>query len=198
MPYGTATANRNGIRFGATYGTEEDKIEAKLDGALMNEIRGQGTFELKSFTLLRAAANVNFHKMANWDKKLRLTLGYQYEQTSRGGLEIEKIELTSNLIELGLEAELFSKFELLLGAKLLSAEGTDYIPFIQEFNDVRDFPGLYEADDTESLIAAGLKYEFKEGIYLTLQYQQFSSQLGADNPNDYDLNQVFVLYNMKF
>jgi hypothetical protein len=198
MPYGTATANRNGVRFGVTYGTSEDKIEAKLDGALMKEIRGQGTFELKSFTLLRAAANVNFHKMANWEKKLRLTLGYQYEQTSRGGLEVEQIELNSNLIEAGIEAELFSKFELLFGAKILKAEGTDYIPLIQEFNTVRDFPGLYVADDTESLIAAGLKYTFKEGIYLTLQYQKFSSQLGTNNPNDYDLNQVFVLYNMNF
>lgn len=198
MPYGTATANRNGIRFGVTYGTAEDKIEAKLDGALMKEIRGQGTFELKDFTLLRAAANVNFHKMANWEKKLRLTLGFQYEQTKRGGLEVEKIDLSSNLIEVGLEAELFSKFELLLGAKLLSAEGTEYVPFIREFNDVRDFPELYVADDTESLIAAGFKYTFKEGIYLTLQYQKFSSQLGADNPNNYDLDQVFVIYNMNF
>ncbi|MFT5166238.1 MAG: hypothetical protein ACI8P3_001469 [Saprospiraceae bacterium] len=198
MPYGTATPNRSGIKFGVAYGTADDKIEAKLDGALMEEIRGQGTFELKSFTLLRASANLNFHKMADWDKKLRLTLGYQYEQASRGGVEIEKIELSSNLVELGLEAELFSKFELLLGAKLLSAEGTDYVPFIQEFNDVKDFPGLYVVDDTESLIAAGLKYEFKKGIYMTLQYQHFSSQLGADNPNDYDFNQVFVLYNMKF
>ena len=62
MPYGTATPNRRGVRFGIDYGEQNDKIEANLGGAFMKEIRGQGTFELKDFTLLRAAANFNIHK----------------------------------------------------------------------------------------------------------------------------------------
>lgn len=197
-PYGQATPNRRGLRLGLEYGDENDKVEARLGAALMDEIRGQGTFELKSFTLIQAAANLNIHQFAGWKNKLRLTLGYQYEQTSRGGVEIEQVELTSNLIDLGLEAELFPKFDLLFGAKLLTSEGTDYVPFIREFNDVEDFPGLFVADDTESLLAAGLKYEFKEGIYLTLQYQSFNSELGVDRTDDFDFNQIFVLYNMNF
>ncbi len=198
MPYGIATPNRRGLKFGAEYGNAEDKIEARLDGALLKEIRGQGTFELKDFTLIRLAANLNIHRFASWENKFRVTLGYQYESTSRGGLEVEQVDLSSNMIELGLEAELFPKFELLLGAKLLSAEGREYIPRIDEFNDVKDFPAPFEVDDTENLIGAGIKYEFKKGIYMTLQYQSFSSQLGTDDTNDYDLNQIFVLYNMNF
>jgi hypothetical protein len=198
MPYGTATPNRRGVRFGIDYGEQNDKIEANLGGAFMKEIRGQGTFELKDFTLLRAAANFNIHKFASWENKLRFTLGYQYESISRGGSEVEQADLSSNMIELGLEAELFPKFELLLGAKLLTAEGVDYVPRVDEFNDVKDFPSQFVADDTENLLGAGFKYEFKEGIYMTLQYQSFSSQLGTDDTNDYNLNQIFVLYNMKF
>ncbi len=198
MPYGTATPNRIGVQFGVEYGSQEDIIEARLDGAFMKEIRGQGTFELKNFTLIRGAANLNFHKMASWEKKLRLTLGYQYEKTSRTGLEVEQVDLSSNLVEVGLEAEIFSKFELLFGTKLMSANGSDYVPRIDEFNDVKDFSGRFVADDTETLIAAGLKYEFKKGIYLTLQYHSFSSKLGANNPNDYNLNQIFALYTMNF
>lgn len=198
MPYGLATANRQGVRFDIDYGDDDSSFEVMLNGAFMNEIRGQGTFELKSFTLLRAAANLNFHKMAGWEKTLRLTLGYQYEQTSRNGLEVQQMDLSSNLIDLGLEAELFTNFDVLLGAKLMSASGSDYIPVIDEFNIVKDFPARFTADDTEQLIAAGLKYTFKKGIYITLQYQSFSSKMGTNNPNDYDLNQVFVLYNMNF
>jgi len=198
LPYGPATPNRQGLRFGVEYGGKEDKIEAWLNGAIMKEIRGQGTFELKNFTLLRVAANFNFHKMASWEKVLRLTVGYQYEKTSRNGLEVEQVDLSSNLIDLGFEAELFTDFEVLLGAKLLSAQGSDYIPVIEEFNIVQDFPARFNADDTEQLLAAGLKYTFKEGIYLTLQYQTFSSKMGTNNPDDYDLNQVFILYNMNF
>jgi hypothetical protein len=198
QPYGDATPNRRGLRLGLEYGDQDDAINLNVNAALMEEIRGQGTFELKSYTLLRAIADVNIDKWLEWENDLKLTLGYQYETASRGGEEIEQVDLTSNLIDLGLEAELFANFDLLLGAKLLTAEGNDYVPLIEEFNDVKDFPSRFVADDTENLIAAGLKYTFKEGIYLTLQYQSFQSTLGADNPNDYNLNQVFVLYNMNF
>ncbi len=198
LPYGQATPNRRGFRFGAMYGETEGPIEASLNGALLEEIRGQGTFELKSFTLVRAAANLNIHKFANWKNKLRLTVGYQYEQTTRGGVDVEQVDLTSNLIDLGLEVEVFSKFELLLGAKQLTSEGTEYVPQLSGFNDVQDFPALFVADDTETLIGAGFKYEFREGIYLTLQYQTFSGELGTERSDDYDFNQFFIIYNMNF
>ncbi|MCB0707005.1 MAG: hypothetical protein KDC34_16935 [Saprospiraceae bacterium] len=198
MPYGTATPNRTGIRFGINHGGSDEILEIGINGALLSEIRGQGTFELKSFTLLRGSANVNFHNISSWEKTLRLTLGYQYEAVNRGGLEVEIVNLTSNLIEVGLEAELFTNFDILLGAKLLSAEGREYVPRIDEFNDVKDFPAPYDANDTEQLLAAGLKYEFKKDVYLTLQYQTFSSKIATDNTNDYNLNQIFVLYNMNF
>lgn len=198
MPYGKATANRQGVRVGLEYGKAEDKFNATVDGAFLTELRGQGTTELKSFTLVRAAANLNIHRFASWQKKLRATLGIQLESTSRDGQEIEQVDLSSNLLELGLEAEIFSKFELVLGAKLFSAEGTDYVPLIGQFNDVQDFPAPFVADDQETMIGMGIKYEFKKDIYMTIQYNSFSSQLGTDNPNDYDLNQFFVLYNMKF
>ncbi len=198
LPYGMATPNRRGVRLGFEQGGGDDIIETHLDAALMSEIRGQGTNELKNFTLIRAAANLNIHQQLDWRNNLRFTLGYQFENTSRGGVEIEQIDLQSNMIELGLEAEIFSGFEVLLGAKFLGAQGNEFVPRIDEFNIVRDFPERFQADDNERLLAAGFKYTFKEGVYLTLQYHAFNSQKGNNNPNDFNLNQVFVLYNMFF
>ena len=198
MPYGQATPNRSGIIIGLDYGSEDDIIEAGADIALLSEIRGQGTTQLKDFTQIRGFANLNLHKLADWKKNLRLTLGLQSENTERGGLEIEQVDLSSTLFEVGLEAELFSRFDLLLGGKFLSAEGNEYIPLIEEFNDVADFPSAYVVDDTESMIGAGFRYRFSDDIYLTLQYQQFSLERANDAANDYDLQQVFVLYNMEF
>jgi hypothetical protein len=197
-PYGAATPNRRGIKLGVGYGGSNDKINANIGLSLLSEIRGQGTFELKDFTLIRFGSNINLHKIANLEKNLKLTIGYQYETTSRGGVEIEQVDLKSNLIDLGLEAEVFSNFELLFGAKMLTSKGKDYIPTILEFNDVKDFPSAFLADDTETLLAAGIKYEFKKGVYLTMQYQSFKSNLGENNPNDYNFNQIFALYNMNF
>ena len=50
----------------------------------------------------------------------------------------------------------------------------------KNFNDVADFPELYLADDQESLIGAGIRYRFREDIYLTIQYQQYSLQRAPD------------------
>jgi hypothetical protein len=108
------------------------------------------------------------------------------------------VDLTSNLVEGGVEVELFDDFELLFGAKLLDAQGSDYLPRIDEFNIVRDFPGRTEIDDQETLLAGGLKYTFKEGIYLTIQYQSFNANGRSDTFRDYQLNQIFALYTMKF
>lgn len=198
MPYGKATANRSGLQVGAQYGEADSPIEAEVNAAFLSEIRGQGTFELKSLQQIRATANLNLHKMLDWEKNLRLTLGLQHEQTSRGGQEVEAVDFTSTLAEIGIEAELFSRFDLLLGSRLLFAEGKEYIPLIEQFNEIRDFPSAYVVDDTETLLAAGLRYRFAERTSLTLQVQQFSLGRQATPANDYSIRQVFMLYSMAF
>lgn len=198
MPYGKATANRTGLQFGAVYGDDSSIFDAELGVALLKEIRGQGTFELKDFLQVRLAANVHLNKILDWDKTTKITLGLQQEQTSRDGVEVEQVDLSSTLLEIGLEAELFSRFDLLLGAKMLSAEGRDYIPSIDAFNNIEDFPAAFVADDQETMIGAGVRYRFKENVYLTVQFQQFSLERALDPTNDYDLQQVFAQYVMKF
>jgi hypothetical protein len=198
MPYGKATANRNGLQFGAVYGDDSSLFDAELGIALLKEIRGQGTFELKDFRQIRLAANVHLNRILDWDKTTKITLGLQQEQTDRGGVEIEQVDLSSTLLEVGLEAELFDRFDLLLGAKMLSAEGRDYIPIINAFNDIEDFPAAFVADDKETMIGAGIRYRFKDDVYLTIQFQQFSLERALNPTNDYDLQQVFAQYVMKF
>jgi len=198
LPYGKATPNRRGATLAAEYGNDEKKVEAQFDGAFLQEIRGQGTTELKNFTLLQVAAGVNIHRFLDWQNHLRFTLGYKFEQTDRGGVDVEQVDLQSNLLDIGLEAEIFRNFEVLLGAKILQAEGSDYIPRIDEFNIVSDFPGRYVVDDVETLLAGGVRYNFKEDIYLTLQYHSFAAQRNTDDFKNYRLDQVFLLYTMKF
>ena len=198
LPYGDATPNRQGLKFGIHYGDDAEKIEAWVDGAFLSEIRGQGTFELKNFSLIKAATNINIHQFLDWENSVRATLGLQLESTERGGGEIEEVDLNSTLVDLGLEVEIFPEFDLLLGAKLFNSEGRDYIPVLTGFNEVQDFPTPFVADDQETMLGLGIKYEFKKDIYLTLQYNHFNSELGADNPNNYEFQQFFVLYNMEF
>ncbi len=198
MPYGLATPNRRGFRFTAEQGADQDLVNARIDAAAMTEIRGQGTEELKDFLLLRGSANLNVNKLIDWDSRQRITLGYQYESTQRGGLPVEQIDLVSNLLEVGVETELFDGFDILLGMKFLDARGNEFIPTIDQFNEVRDFPTRFEADDREQLYAAGFRYRFKEGVYLTIQYHGLNSRVQRPEIDNFNLNQVFVIYNMMF
>ncbi len=89
MPYGKATANRTGLQFGAVYGDDSSIFDAELGVALLKEIRGQGTFELKDFLQVRLAADVHLNKILDWYKATKITLGLQQEQTNRDGVEVE-------------------------------------------------------------------------------------------------------------
>jgi hypothetical protein len=198
MPYGKATPNRRGVLAEVSYKKEGGWVDGGLEFAQLSEIRGQGTEELKSFTLLRVKGNAHFNKLMDSEKALVLTLGAQLEQTSRGGQPIEQVDLSSNLLETGLQIELFENFDLLLGAKVLASSGSDYVPDIVLFNEVRDFPGRLEVDDTETLLAGGIRYRFKEGVYLTIQWNQFSFARATNAANDFRIDQAFVLYNMNF
>ena len=198
MPYGKATPNRRGFIGEVNYGKEDGFLNAGFEFAQMSEIRGQGTFELKSFTLLRLKGEAHFEQLLESEKALVLTLGAQVEQTRRGGQPIEQVDLNSNLIETGLQVELFENFDLLLGAKLLTSSGSDYNPDIVRFNVVRDFPGRVEVDDNETLLGAGIRYRFSDGIYLSIQWNQFSFARATNPNNDYRIDQAFVLYNMNF
>jgi hypothetical protein len=198
QPYGMATPNRRGLRFGVDFQPESGWLDLNVDAALLSEIRGQGTFELKQFTLVRTSADIHVHELIGYKNNLTVTLGHQFENTSRDGLEVEQIDLQSNLIEAGLEAELFKRFDLLLGIRMLNSEGNEFVPRIGQFNTVEDFPEVFIADDQETLLGAGFRYRFKEGIYITAQYQQFDLTRADDPKNDYSFNQFFVLYNMNF
>ncbi|MEO0473361.1 MAG: hypothetical protein AAF206_27360 [Bacteroidota bacterium] len=198
MPYGQATPNRRGLFFGAEYGVADSLIHARLDFAQMQEIRGQGTFELKSFTLAKLWGNINLHHLINREEVIALNLGLQVEQTSRDGSEIEQVDLQSTFFEAGVQVEIFKGLDFLAGGKFLSANGTEYVPDIVRFNEVRDFPGQLQVADNEQLLAAGLRYRFKSGVFLSLQAERFSFTNSDTPENNYQIDQLFILYEMKF
>lgn len=198
LPYGKATPNRRGLIAGIQYGDSTSAVELDVDAAFLSEIRGQGTNELKDFSLVRAAADVHLSNMFSWKKEWVVTLGLQLEQTTRGGEPVEMVDLSSTLFEAGVEAELFDSFDILLGGKFLNSVGSDYMPLYEAFNIVLDFPGRLEVDDSEALLAGGFRYRFKDGIFVTAQYQNFSFSRATSPDNAYDISQFFVLYTMNF
>lgn len=198
LPYGRATANRRGVRLEADYAPESGVVDAGLLVAALREIRGQGTDLLKDFILVRGEADVPVAPLVGYGRELAISLGAQYENTSRGGDQFETVDLSSFLVEAGITAEVYDRLDLLLGTKVRQSDGRDYIPQIENFNDVRDFPSPFVTNDGESLIGAGLRYRFRDDVYLTIQFQQYRYGDDATPADDYQFNQVFALYSMSF
>lgn len=198
LPYGPATPNRRGVRLDADYAPANGPVDAALLVAVLQEIRGQGTDLLKDFLLVRGEADVPVSPLVGYDRNLEISLGAQFESTSRGGNEFETVDLTSYLIEGGISAEVYDRLDILVGAKARSSSGRDYVPEIENFNDVRDFPGAFVTDDRETLLGAGLRYRFQDNVFLTVQFQQYSYGDDATPADDYTVGQVFALYSMSF
>ncbi|MEM1127488.1 MAG: hypothetical protein AAGI71_12620 [Bacteroidota bacterium] len=205
LPYGAATPNRRGARIMADYVVGDDALVAGLETHILQEIRGQGTTNLKDFLLVRADATVQIDQFVGWERSVRATLGLQSENTSRDSDLIEQtgdrigaIDLSSTLVELGLAAEVYPRLELLLGATFRSSDGNEFVPIIENFNDVRDFPSVFTVDDQESLLGAGFRYAFRDDVFLTVQAQRFGYSDEETTLQDYSFGQVYVLYSMTF
>ena len=198
LPYGRATPNRRGVRLGAEYAPDGGPVAAEILVALLREIRGQGTEELKDFALVRAATDVSLAPLVGYSRGLALTLGAQLETTNRDGEEIEAVDLTSVLLEAGVTAEVYDRLDVLLGLKTRTSSGRDYVPQLEDFNDVRDFPRAFVTDDRESLLGAGLRYRFGDDIFLTVQYHHYRYGDDATPDDDFTIGQVFALYSMDF
>ena len=198
LPYGRATPNRRGLRVEADWTPEAGPFTTNLLIAALREIRGQGTEELKRFFLAQVGVDVPLAPLVGYARGLDLSLGVQAESTSRDGSEFETVDLTSFMLEAGVAAEVYDRLDVLLGAKARSSSGSDYVPQIENFNDVRDFPARFATDDGESLLAGGLRYRFGDDVYLTLQYQRYAYAADDAPEADYAIGQVFALYRMLF
>jgi len=197
--YGKATPNRQGVNLDLQYKDSAQKVMANVNAAYLTEIVGVGTSEKRNFLVLKAGADFHIHKFINWKKKLIITTGVRHETTKRGGDPIQSVDLTSTLIDLGLEVEVVNRLDVLVGTKFLTATGNEFITLHNKYNDV-SFSNANTANISvnQSLLAAGLKYRFSANTYLTVQDHIFAYTDGNNSVRNYSFNQFLIMFNMNF
>lgn len=197
QPYGKATPNRKGFNVGVQYKDSLEKIVVDVNSSILSEISGVNSKELRDFLLLTGTVDFNIHKFIDFKKKIIVTAGAKYESANRGGIAIEQVDLTSNLIDLGLEIEVLKRLDLLLGAKMLSANGKESYTSRDVYNN--PFSSLSQnIDVNQTMYGVGLKYRFTGNTYLTVQNHFFDYKNNAVAKTDYTINQFFILFNMNF
>jgi hypothetical protein len=212
-PYGIATPNRRGLTLSAGLGEEDKVIKADVTVNLLNEVIGEGSPEKRKYTGVKGGMVFSLNKLLKYEKILNLSFGIRNEHTERGGINI--VDLKSNLIDAGLTAELLRNLDLLLGYKILTAKGNEFLARRDAFNFITGYDP-FSINVTEGVFALGGRYRFSRNTYFTAQghfvssynhTNAFENMNAVLSPNstykingngNYRINQLFLAYTMIF
>ena len=165
---------------------------------MLSEIRGQGTKALKKYTMSQVQLGVDVNKFIKLERKLKLSTSLVYQQTDRiSDIDFEKVNLNSIQLATGLEWEVATNFDFMLGYTMLKGDGNDQISLRNNYSQVTDFQN-YSSKETQTILAAGLKYNFSNKTYLGLLYQQFEYVNDNFTYDNYKMNQISIIYNLLF
>ncbi len=195
MPYGIATFNRVGL-----YGTLHYKkdIDATVSYYNLSEIKGQGTFALRKFSVMKMNAMVPLNTFLKTKKTFELRIGGMIQNIGRSSdLSVENVDFSSTQATVGIRYELFENFDLLGGWIMQNAKGDDFLADRNTFTEVT-FYNQQKYDVQQQLLGAGVRYNFSPKIYLTGMYQQGKYTDVLHQNADYNINQFNIIYNMLF
>lgn len=210
-PYGPATPNRRGYTFGASVADTAGIISADAKAQILTEVIGEGTSDLRGFTAVQGGLKLGIGKLVKIDRDISINFGIRNEKTTRGG--VSPIDFSSNLIDLGLQAETFKRFDILLGAKLLSGKGNELIARRDIFNNVttyynqnvlaggnaelmkENFFAIVNQDQRQVILSGGVRYRFFTRSFASINYNMINvnnatSTSAADA--SYSTNQLFL------
>jgi len=199
FPYGDATPNRSGITAGIATDTSSKAINAEIRTDFYNEIIGEGVPEKRKFTGVRGGIVVDVQRIFDLGRRISVNYGLKYEKSTRGGGAA--INFKSTLIDVGGSVEVLKKVDLLVGAKLLAAKGTEYLTVRDQFNLITasnsftTFP-VYTVDFTQNVYTVGARIRFAELSYFTVNYNISTYNSKITSQFDYNIRQFFVNYTL--
>lgn len=195
-PYGRATPNRQGVSANVTYGNKDSLIQVSVGTDILQEKLGEGTTETRKFFGIKGGTWFNLHQLVDFEKHLVINAGIRMENTTRGA---GNIDLSSMLIDAGLDIEVAKNFDLLAGLKMFSASGDEVYVFRDEFNqiDLSSFIN-YTVDMVETDITFGAKYRFSNFSSLSVQGLLVSYDDKTDDTQNFNISQVFFYYTLAF
>ncbi len=198
LPYGLATFNRNGAYGIAKWSNKEKGLSADWAHYQLSEIRGQGTKNLKKYTMSNLQLGWNLSKVLKLKKSLKISTAVSYQQTSRTGeFSYEKVDLQSIQSAFGFEWEFAKQLELVGGYTGLQGKGHDQMSSRNFYTEVTDFKD-YNVNLSESITAVGLRFRFTEKAYFGIMYQSFNYDNKAQAFDNYKINQTLIIYNLLF
>jgi hypothetical protein len=198
-PYGRATPNRKGFTFSADI-QEKDKIfTAGIEVNLLSEVVSEGdsvTNEKRKFNLIRGGFVLNVHKLIGFEKVIAINGGIRTESSKRAGTN--PVNLSSMLIDMGLDVEVLKDLHVIGGAKLFTVQGDEVQTGRDVLNQIVSFGPVLNFDQTHNIIATGLRYDYDTAAYFSMQYHMVDFKDKKTPTTDFNMNQWFFVFGLKF
>lgn len=197
-PYGPATPNRTGISAGITTDTSLHNITIEAGVDLLSEINGELTEDLRKFTGIRGGVLVNVGSLVKLKRLIDVSVGVRTENTKRDG--DLKVDFKSTIIDAGLSVETFRKVDLIAGVKFLTAKGNEYRVVRNDINQIQEYNPSYDYlyDGSENIISGGLRFRFADFAQASVVYNTTKVTRNNSVNADYNYDQLFMNFVLKF
>jgi hypothetical protein len=197
-PYGRATPNRKGFTFTADAQHPNKIFNASVEVNLLSEIVSEGdsvTGAKRKFNLIRSGFVFNLNKLIDFEKLIAINAGLRTESSNRSGTN--PVKLASTTIDLGLDIEVLKSLHVLGGAKLFAVNGNEVQTGRDQFNQIIMFAPV-NFNQTQKILTAGLRYDYDKAAYFSMQYHAVKFNDKSSATNQFNLNQWFFVFGLKF
>ena len=196
LPYGDATPNRQGIFLNFYHNNKNKIFNINFKTSYFNEIIGQGTNQKRNFLTFLQSSNINFKEIFNHTKEFDLSFSIVNQITSRKGDSIETVNLNSKHFNLLIDKEIVNKLFLQLSLQRFESSGNEYINNRNEFGEIFTFQSL-RLHRVDNLHCFGLKYKYRENVYINLQYNFWNSNFNNSIYPDINFQRFLFIFSIK-
>lgn len=196
LPYGEATPNRVGVFANFDLQTSNKFFQLNFNSSYLQEVIGQGSYELRNFLFISGKSNFNLHKVLSLKHKLIFSLSFINETTKRTGTESEKIDLNSKHLDFSSDIEIIKNIFLQLGLKQVNSLGNEFLTKRIEFGEILTFNKI-DYNQKDNLYSLGLKYKFRPNVYINLQYNWWGTNFKDLNISDFKYQRLLFIFSVK-
>jgi hypothetical protein len=97
-----------------------------------------------------------------------------------------------------LDLEVLKDLHLLGGAKLFTVKGNEIQSVRNELNQIVTYGTGVNFNQTQNIIATGLRYDYDKAGYFSMHYNMTTNQDKLIPANKFNLNQWFFVFGLKF
>jgi hypothetical protein len=194
-PYGDATPNRQGLTLALASAPEKEKFEFNVTAKAMTEVQAIGSTELRHFIGAYSGCRIGLDSILGMTRKFKMTFGAQYESTNRSQ---GNINLKTMIGDGGITYNILRSCDFMFGVKVLNANGHEVMPIRNTIGDIITYQDVYVKNHIETIYSTGFKLIFNEYTNFYVNYNLVSTQDKQTVNAAYNLNQLFMNFNLTF